>query len=55
MEEITGKEMKELVMDIIRNNPLDDFWKEKNNEFLFEEIIEMCKISGYELVLKRKE
>lgn len=54
-EEYKGQEMVAFVMDIIKHNPLDDFWKEKNNWFLFEEIDEMCRISGYEFVLRKKE
>lgn len=54
-EPITGQEMIETVMEIIKHNPLDDFWKEKNNEFLFEEIDQMCKVSGYELILRKRE
>jgi hypothetical protein len=53
-EEYKGQEMVAFVMDIIKHNPLDDFWKEKNNWFLFEEIDEMCRISGYEFVLRKK-
>lgn len=54
-EEYKDREMVKFVMDIIKNNPLDDFWTEENNEFLFEEIVEMCKVSGYELILRKKE
>lgn len=43
------------VMKIIRTHPRDDFWIEKNNEFLFEEIVEMCKTAGYELILRKKD
>jgi hypothetical protein len=51
----TDENMKEMVFKIIRENPHDDFWKEENNEFLFEEIVEMCKKAGYQLILHKRE
>lgn len=54
-EQYQDQEMVEFVMDIIKHNPLDDFWTESNNEFLFEEINQMCELSGYKLILQKKE
>lgn len=54
-DNIAGQKMVATVMEIIKNNPLDDFWKEKNNEFLFEEINQMCELSGYRLILQKRK
>lgn len=51
----TDENMKEIVFKIIRENPYDDFWSEENNELLFEEIAEMCKKAGYQLILHKRE
>lgn len=38
-----------MVHEIIRDNPKDDFWKEPDNEFLFDDIVSMCKKAGYDI------
>ncbi len=42
------------VVEIIKENPLDDFWAAEGNADLFYEIVDMVKEAGYDLVLKKK-
>jgi len=47
-----------MVHQIIRDNPKDDFWEAENNEFLFDDIVSMCKSDGYDMFIvptKNKE
>ena len=44
-------QMIDVVHEIIRDNPKDDFWKELDNEFLFDDIVSMCKIAGYDIFI----
>ena len=50
----TQQDMINKVFKIIKENPLDESWKEKNKEFLFEEIVAMCKRAGYQLILHKR-
>jgi len=40
-----------MVHEIIRDNPRDDFWREPDNEFLFDDIASMCKNAGYDIFI----
>ena len=44
----------ELVKQLIKDNPQDDFWIDGNNEILFDEIEEMVNRGGYDLILIKK-
>jgi len=39
------------VHEIIKDSPKDDFWKEPDNEFLFDDIVSMCKNAGYDIFM----
>jgi len=43
--------MISMVHEIIRDNPKDDFWRELDNEFLFDDIASMCKKAGYDMFI----
>lgn len=43
--------MTNMVHEIIRENPRDDFWIEPDNEFLFDDIVSMCKKAGYDMFI----
>jgi len=44
----------ELVKQLIKDNPQDDFWIDGNNEILFDEIVDMVNRGGYDLKLIKK-
>lgn len=48
---IIDDQMVDVVHEIIRDNPRDDFWGEPDNEFLFDDIVSMCKTAGYDIFI----